>query len=286
MKCTATSKQTGRQCGQSAVKGASVCRFHGGASPGVRAAAAERVAEQDARQALATLDALLGPAEAVENPLERLQQLAGEADRWQGLMAQRVARLTAVGYESVAGFEQVKAEVQLYTGAMDRLATILATIARLNIDARLAAIAGQQADTVIAAIDTALEWAGVPREYLGEAKRVAAGRLRGGREPAATAGELHLGRRLAEFERENARLRDQLAMAKAQQAPRLALEARPVPLVVDAPGAPVHIPAAQSFAPPPPPQPQQRGPWPQVPGSQPIVSPDQPRHGREFWAER
>lgn len=46
-RCISTNRTTGQRCKQAAVKGTTVCRFHGGAAPQVRAAAARRVAEQE-----------------------------------------------------------------------------------------------------------------------------------------------------------------------------------------------------------------------------------------------
>lgn len=42
-KCSAKSKQTGKRCGQYAIPGGTVCRFHGGSAPQVKAKAAERL---------------------------------------------------------------------------------------------------------------------------------------------------------------------------------------------------------------------------------------------------
>lgn len=57
--CTAHSKQTGKRCGQRAIPGGSVCRYHGGNAPHVRAKATERLA---ALQSLA-IDGLLSDLE-------------------------------------------------------------------------------------------------------------------------------------------------------------------------------------------------------------------------------
>lgn len=46
MECQAHSKTTGTKCGNKAIKGGSVCRFHGGAAPQVKAAAARRYEDQ------------------------------------------------------------------------------------------------------------------------------------------------------------------------------------------------------------------------------------------------
>jgi len=42
-RCSARSKQTGHRCGQPAIRGGTVCRFHGGAAPQVKEAAMERL---------------------------------------------------------------------------------------------------------------------------------------------------------------------------------------------------------------------------------------------------
>ena len=41
--CKAQSSRTGKRCGKVAILGGTVCRFHGGAAPQVKAAAAQRV---------------------------------------------------------------------------------------------------------------------------------------------------------------------------------------------------------------------------------------------------
>lgn len=42
-KCKATSRTTGKQCGQRPIPGGTVCRFHGGAAPQVKARALQRI---------------------------------------------------------------------------------------------------------------------------------------------------------------------------------------------------------------------------------------------------
>ncbi len=43
-RCTATSKAKGTRCGRTAIPGGTVCRYHGGAAPQVKAKALERLA--------------------------------------------------------------------------------------------------------------------------------------------------------------------------------------------------------------------------------------------------
>lgn len=49
-KCRAKSKQTGRRCGLYPVAGGTVCKWHGGGAPAVKAAAARKAQEEEARR--------------------------------------------------------------------------------------------------------------------------------------------------------------------------------------------------------------------------------------------
>lgn len=69
-------KGDGSPCGQIAAKGATVCRYHGGRAPQVQAAAARRLEEQRAEEAVRTLGLPLdiSPTEAL---LEEVRWTAG-----------------------------------------------------------------------------------------------------------------------------------------------------------------------------------------------------------------
>lgn len=76
--CTATANSTGKRCTRPAVKGATVCRFHGGAAPQVIAAAGRRLAIEEMRSlALARgsfgygNDLEISPQEAIKQELHR-----------------------------------------------------------------------------------------------------------------------------------------------------------------------------------------------------------------------
>ncbi|WP_284752630.1 hypothetical protein [Arthrobacter sp. efr-133-R2A-120] len=71
-RCRATSKQSGNRCRKPAIIGGTVCKIHGGGSLAVKAAAARRAQEDEARRQLATL----GQPEAID-PAEALLQLIG-----------------------------------------------------------------------------------------------------------------------------------------------------------------------------------------------------------------
>jgi autotransporter translocation and assembly factor TamB len=150
------------------MKGGTRCRMHGGAAPKARQAAARRIAEQQMNGALARLD-----VEPVENPLLALQTLAGQALAWQQEWAAKVNELKQLRYTSEAGGEQLRAEIAAYERAMDRCASILTSIAKLDIDARLVKIEEAKAEVVVKAIEAALTVAGVTGTAAAEARKAA-----------------------------------------------------------------------------------------------------------------
>lgn len=64
-KCRATSKRTGQRCGQWPIPGGAVCKWHGGATPQVKRAAAERLALAKLRESVSAVD----PGQALQDVL-------------------------------------------------------------------------------------------------------------------------------------------------------------------------------------------------------------------------
>lgn len=173
-RCTAR-RRDGQPCTQWRVQGATVCRMHGGSAPRVRAAGRRRVAEQQARRAVSLLD----PAVPVTDALSALAQLAGEVTRWKDLAAERVAALEQFRYTADgAGTEQLRAEVDVYRQAMSECRQVLAIIARLDIDNRLAKISEQQAHVMMRVVEVALTAAGTAGAAAERGRAAAAGELR------------------------------------------------------------------------------------------------------------
>lgn len=104
--CGAKAKSTGKPCTRPAVKGASRCRFHGGAAPQVKAAAERRIQTAVAEKAVATfgLPREIDPRDAL---LEEVYRTAGAVD-WlhqqvQALQAEQVVWGKTEAVEKQAG---------------------------------------------------------------------------------------------------------------------------------------------------------------------------------------
>lgn len=69
-RCTGTSKRSGKRCARWATPGATVCYYHGGGSPKVKAAAARRVAQAEARRQL-DIPNHIDPRDALAEELAR-----------------------------------------------------------------------------------------------------------------------------------------------------------------------------------------------------------------------
>lgn len=145
------------------------CRNHGGSTRTHRVAA---VTEQ-AQQQLARLD--VAP---VADPLTALAEIAGQVIGFKDVLAARVNALSAIRFEDVKGAEQLRSEVALFERSLDRCEKFLTSMARLNIDERLAAIEQQKVDMIVAAISGAISDIGLDEEHAAKAQRAVARRLR------------------------------------------------------------------------------------------------------------
>lgn len=87
-RCIATAKGSGEQCRRNAHPGADVCVKHGAGAPQVRAAAAKKVAREQAETVIAKHRARLGVAAPDEShevtALTMIRQARGNVAAWQG----------------------------------------------------------------------------------------------------------------------------------------------------------------------------------------------------------
>ena len=150
--CTARAKSTGERCGSYPVKGATVCRVHGGAAVQVREAAKRRLATE-AVEAEVKATLAFEALEGVEDPLEALSLLASEALAMKESLAARVNSLKSIRYSAHgSGTEQLRAEVALYERAMDRAAKFLDLLAKSGFEERRVRLAEQQGQLVALAL--------------------------------------------------------------------------------------------------------------------------------------
>lgn len=176
MKCKAK-KTDGSPCKAWAIKGAEVCRVHGGRAPQVRAAAARNLAEAALTSALTKR---LRDATPVNDPLGELRRLAGEAVLWKDKLSEKVDELSSYEYTAAFGDEKVKATVAIFTSAMRSCHELLRDMARLNIDERQLKIDEATAMAVIRAIDKGLKLGGVTGPVALAVREAVARELRAG----------------------------------------------------------------------------------------------------------
>lgn len=167
-RCGAKTRQPGNPpCKLAPILGQKRCYRHGGQNSTTERRRAEVQTERKVQAAVGRLK--ITP---VEDPLTELKKLAGEVVAWKNKLGELVAELSYLRY-STESAEQIRGEVALFERAMDRCTTVLATIAKLNIDERLAAISETQAKALQAALFAAFEEAGLGITHTDEKKRVA-----------------------------------------------------------------------------------------------------------------
>lgn len=147
--CTATSKQTHDRCRQPASSGATVCRFHGGASPQVRRKAAERLADEAAVKAMRRFGEPIdtSPTEAL---LDTVRWTAGYV-AW---LREKVGG--AADDDALAVGTDPSVWVRLLGDWSDKLVRVCAEAIRANIDERRVRLAEAQGALVADVIRTIL----------------------------------------------------------------------------------------------------------------------------------
>lgn len=171
MRCSAK-RRNGEGCGAWAVKGATVCRMHGGSSPQARQAAARRVQEEKAAKAAQRLAQPIetDPSQAL---LDLVSSAAGEVAYWRARVDEIQHRdekrltsgLTKItegkdrgGVTTLRTVETIAAiEYRMWTAAQDRLAQYATAALRAGVEERRVRIAEDQGALVAQVIRRILD---------------------------------------------------------------------------------------------------------------------------------
>lgn len=167
MKCTAH-RSNGEPCNNWAIKGAEVCRNHGGSAPRVKAAAARRTAEAKAAKAAALFAAPVDvdPAQAL---IDLVHWTAGECEYWREQVRELAdtdpAALTwgktreKTGGDDYGTTLEAKPNVAyvMLTDAQERLAKFATAALKAGVDERRVRIAESQGAMVADVIKRILE---------------------------------------------------------------------------------------------------------------------------------
>ena len=149
------------------------CKLHFGNTNESNNKAVEVKFERAVKAAIGKLEVI-----PVEDPLTEMAKLAGEVVAWKDAIAQHVSFLEDIRYDGEKTGEQVRGEVIVFERALDRCNTVLATMARLNIDERLAQVSEAQAQLVADALSAVLREMGLDLTQQREAKTRVAEKLR------------------------------------------------------------------------------------------------------------
>lgn len=177
MRCSAH-RRDGSQCGSWAVKGANVCRMHGGAAPAVRAAASRRLAEVEAVREVEGRVLTRAPM-TLRDVYDELLRTAALAVEWRNLAEAKVAELSSWRYTaSSSGAEQLRAEVALFERAMDRAAKVAEMITRLDLDARVSGLTRRDGQILAGVIEAVLTGLDLDEQRREKARQIVADAIR------------------------------------------------------------------------------------------------------------
>ncbi len=152
--CKAKAKSTGERCQRQAIAGGTVCTVHGGLAPSSKRAAARRLAEAEARATLAALvPDDVGP---VVDVLGAIAQLCGELVTAREAAAGMVRRLDGLTNPHTGA---AAPEVALWLALVDKSTKALEAAARLDLDARRAALTARTLEAVAAVWREMMRWA-------------------------------------------------------------------------------------------------------------------------------
>lgn len=185
-RCTARTKK-GNPCRGKAIRGANVCRMHGGAAPQVRAAAARRVAISDIRKEAARLGEMIDV-----DPIDAILEMVKEAAANVAALRLALAELhidvrvdgTAIAFPSNIDNRGSRDPalphvlVVMYDQERDRLVRYSKTALEAGVDERRLLLAEQQAQKLGKVVEAAVRALNPTPEQYQAALQAAAKTLR------------------------------------------------------------------------------------------------------------
>ena len=194
-RCQRRSKnREGAQCGNVAMRGQDVCRFHGGASPQAKAAAQERLTEEKARRAMATYgrkvettatEALInevqwtaGHVEWLRERVQEIEESAAGTDTNHPLVWGKVREKT--GGQDWGQTEEATPNIwlRLYQDERDHLVKVCSAAIKAGIEERRVRLAEQQGQLVAQAIRAILDDLGLTVEQQAKVPEIVPRHLR------------------------------------------------------------------------------------------------------------
>lgn len=154
-----------------------MCYVHGGAAPQSKAAAARKLAQEEADRVLLNALKDAPPMQSVGEIYDDLLAVAGLARAWRQVLQDRVAELKRLDQHGEQT-RQVAVDVQLFERALDRSAKIGADLARLNLEERKQALDERLAAQLVGCVRLILEDLHLTPEQESMAAVIAPQRLR------------------------------------------------------------------------------------------------------------
>ena len=151
IRCAAKAKATGEQCKKAPIRGANVCRSHGGAAAQVQLAAKRRLEIQSATALVASYS-----HEPLSDPVSALLAVGSEIIALKDELARRASELDSLAVTDRNGAQQVAAVLQAYLQSLAQASDTLVKINRLNLEARRVFVQEAQVAACISALRRAV----------------------------------------------------------------------------------------------------------------------------------
>src|SRR5690625_2317536 len=190
-KCTATSKQTGKRCGNYPAKGAKTCRFHGSANAVSKVAAKKKLEAVKAEKKLERAARTLGlsrdvsPSEALLEEVRRyagnvqwLRERVQELEQGQLVWGKAEAKSSGDDAELVTSRAQMSVWVDLYNRERDHLVKVAGAALKAGVEERRVRLAESQGALVADVIRRILNDLGLNREQEAKVAKVVPRHLR------------------------------------------------------------------------------------------------------------